>query len=485
MYNGLTSLLKSTQIMLLLFFCIVALVSCDKTTNLKTYSISGSVRTSNNEVLEDVTVLAFRKAPMNSTLSAFKQNYPMHGAEIDMYESFDHRIETPIVLASTNPEGYFLLDNLESNSYNLVAYKEGYGYSNLLNQNVGNSDFVVDFLLNPVINLPQVVTQDTSLLSDRVYMVSDDIIILPEAKLTIESNVVLLMSPNKKIDIYGDYSTSMESSLCIMSSDRLYSHSNQPDQIGKFDSITFYSPAYSTIHNIRAVNNLLGIRFINSQATNLCGSYIVSEYSALSVIGSSEFTLNQSSISGSIETIRAAAYFEKSNNITIEKCHFFNNRIAVQISGSANSLVRNNYFNSNSIYDFGFAEGGAGTVEYNTFRDSKTAIYNFRGQMYANYNDIQAVIGIHSLRVDAWFSAKYNNFDCTEYGIKSQCMYYNSPIVHLDCSRNYWHTTDLNTIEGLIYDRNDDSENDVNYHLLVTVIDYLPIANSPNTAGVY
>lgn len=485
MCNNLTSLSKLIQMLLLFTICLVALLSCDKSTKPKTFSIYGSVKNSNSEGLENVTVLAFRKVPLNSTINTFKQEYPQHGADIDMYENFDHRIETPIAVASTNLEGEFTLENLEENIYNLVVYKEGYGYSLLVNQNVGGKNLVVDFLLSPSFNLPPVIAQDMTLNSETVYAVQENMIILPEVNVTIGSDVILLVSPNRKIDVYGDFITDSESSLNIISSDKLYSHSNQQSQISKFESITFYSQVNSTIRNIRAVDNLLGIRFINTQGITLTGSYIVSEYSGLSVIGAKEFTLDQSSISGSIETIRAAAYFENSSNITIEQCHLFNNIIAAQISGSTNSIVRNNYFNSNSLYDFGFAEGGAGTVEYNTFRDSQTAIYNFRGQMYANYNDIQAVVGIYSLRVDAWFSAKYNNLDCTEYGIKSQCMSWNPIITHLDCTRNYWFTTDAEEIEQKIYDRNDESLNDENYDLLITYVDYQPISSSLQIAGIF
>lgn len=105
--------------------------------------------------------------------------------------------------------------------------------------------------------------------------------------------------------------------------------------------------------------------------------------------------------------------------------------------------------------------------------------------MVAKYNDIEAKIGIYAYRVNATLTANHNNLNCSQYGIKSQCMYYNSDVVYLDCKRNYWNTTSLETIMGLIYDRNNESESDENYHLLKTIIEFQPISTKPNQAGAY
>jgi hypothetical protein len=37
----------------------------------------------------------------------------------------------------------------------------------------------------------------------------------------------------------------------------------------------------------------------------------------------------------------------------------------------------------------------------------------------------------------------------------------------------------------LIYDRNNESSTDANYHLLKTIVDFQPISTRPNQAGVY
>lgn len=318
-----------------------------------------------------------------------------------------------------------------------MAYKEGFGFTYLKNMDVSDNISDTQLSLAPIINLTNVISEDTELESNRIYNVSTDLVILPDVEVTIGLSATLVISPSVSIDIHGGLLTSSQSILNIMSSDKLYSHSNLPGSVGKLQAVTLYNQTDTDIQNIRCIDSSYGLRFVNMDNSQLSNSYVHSEFQAISGIDSSNFVLTGCSVTGSVETIRAATYFENSPDLTIEKCHFFDNKIGVQISGSHNALVRNNYFIENDMYDFGFAEGGAGTVEYNTFRESQTAIYNFRGQMYANYNDIEAVIGIHSDRVNAWFSAKYNNLKCQTYGIKSQCMSYNPEFVYLDCTRNY------------------------------------------------
>lgn len=463
----------------------IVLFSCDHTTKPKTYSISGYVSYSNREGLEGATVLVYNHIPLDQSISTFKTSYPNHGASLGYYDTFDHRTTTPIAQIQTDQMGTFTLVGIEKGSYNLVAYKDGYGYTYLKNIVVEANVSSVQLHLAPVVNLSNVISESIELEDNRVYNVPVDLVILPDVDVTVGTNSTLVLSPGIGIDIHGNMITGSESLLNIMSSDKLYSHSNLPGSVGKLDSVTFYNQESAYLQNIRCMDSISGLRFVGTQNSGLSNSYIVALYQAVSVIYSSKFALRASTVSESIENLRSAVNIEDSPYITIEKCHFFDNKIGVRIFGSSGAIVRNNYFKGNDIYDFGFADGGAGTVEYNTFRGSNTAIYNYRGQMFVNYNDIEAITGIHSLRVDAWFSAKYNNLNCSGYGIKSQCMYWHYNIVHLDCTRNYWYTNDLAQIADKVYDRYDESPSDENYLILVTYVDYTPISSIPQNAGVY
>jgi len=472
------------HVMLLIAWTLI-IVSCGSPTENKTYTISGKVLDDNSTGLENATVLVYVFHPLDTSITTFKNDFPQHGAELSMYNEFDHRTGTPIVQTSTNADGTFSLSGISKGDYNIVAYKQDYGYKYIENLSIDQDVQNLQFNLYSVISLPTAITEDIELLSNRFYLLTSDLVILPGVSVQVDSNVTILVSPSCKINVYGVLNTGMNSSLRIMCDDKIYSHSNTSSDIGRFDSVAFYDQSNLVLQNIKLVNCTLGFRFSGSSNVTLSNFYSSSLYQSVALDQSPGFVLEKSTITNSIETMRGAVSIEHSDGTMIEKCHFIKNNQGVRIAYSQNTLVKNNYFQMNSIYDLGFDQDGAGSVDYNTFKNSKTAIDNYRGQINVTHNNIEAEKGIYAYRVNASLTAKYNNLKCSTYGIKSQCMYYQTDIVHLDCTRNYWNTTDTNIIETLIYDRDNESVDDENYYLLVTMIDYLPISNTPNAAGVY
>lgn len=341
----------------------------------------------------------------------------------------------------------------------------------------------IQAMLLPVLNMPTTITSDMSLGDERMYFVSTETIVLPGVSITVGDNVTLLVDPSAKMNIYGRLNIGNDTSLRLMSSDALYSHSNE--NVLEFESVDFISQSNQVIRNLKVTNCLLGLRISNSSDVLVTNVYLNSPYQSMAVTATQSITIKNSCFTSSQDLVRSALRIEHSPNALLEKSVFIDNAMGARIALSPNVTIKNNYFANNSIFDFGFDEDAQGLVEYNTFRSSNIAIDNHRGQMVANYNDIEANIGIYAHRVNATLKANYNNLNCSGYGIKSQCMYYNSDIVHLDCTRNYWNTTDQYAIMDLIYDRENESSTDPNYHLLNTVIDFQPISTRPNPAGVH
>ncbi|MDD3235135.1 MAG: right-handed parallel beta-helix repeat-containing protein [Candidatus Cloacimonetes bacterium] len=472
-------------LLLVLLLCLLLSTSCKTATAPETYSVTGTVFSDIDTGIEGVTVLIYNLIPLNESVSELSESYPNHGADLDLYNGFDHRTNSPIAVCTTASNGTFNLSGIAKGIYNLVAFKEGFGFTYLLNFSVSGNSSGVQLALAPVVSLQSPISEDLTLESNRIYSVASDLILLPGNNITVGSNSVLIISPGVNLDLYGKLVTSEDSSLKIMSSDLLYSYSNPQDQIKRFSHLSFKNQSNSMIQNVIVINSNLGIQFIGTQNFTLKNSFVKALYYAVDVTGSDNFTLNKCSITGSTDIGRGAAYFENDSNIVVERCHFYDNKIGIYIAECPNASVKNNSFDSNGVRDMSLFEGSVAVVEFNTFRGSQIAIYNYRGQVNANYNDIQAVIGIHSLRVNAWFSAKFNNLNCSQYGIKSQCMFYNSSIIHLDGTRNYWNTTDISAIEQLVWDRDNESEDDENYSLLKSIVDFQPISITPNTAGIF
>lgn len=482
MKRHLKSLLVYLVYIWLLALLVLTLASCGGTKP-KAYAVSGRVVTENNEPLSDVTVLLYRHEMTNVGLTTLKAEYPNHGCDIGMLDDFDHRTSSPVFSVKTDVDGAFVFPKVGEGRYRIVFYKEGFGFKYQNGIWVDDDLSNVQAMLLPVLEMPTVITDDMILDAERMYFISADTVILPGVSIAVGRNVTLLFYPNTKINIHGILSVGDNSSLTFMSSDALYSHSNE--NVNAFESVDFVSQNNKVIRNIKVTDCLLGLRISNSSDVLVTNAYLNSPYQGMAVTATQGIAIKNCCFTNSKDQIRSALNIEHSPNALLERNIFTGNAMGARIALSPNVTVKNNYFTDNSMFDFGFDEDAQGLVEYNTFRSSNIAIDNYRGQMIANYNDIEANTGIYAYRVNATLAANYNNLNCSQYGIKSQCMYYNSDIVHLDCTRNYWNTTDQHAITHLIYDRNNESENDANYHLLKTIIDFQPISTKPNVAGVY
>ncbi len=468
---------------LLLASIVLTLTSCGGATKPKAYAVSGRVVTENNEPLSDVTILLFRYEMTNVGLTTLKAEYPNHGCDIGMLDDFDHRISSPVFSVKTDVDGAFVFPKVEKGRYRIVFYKEGFGFKYQNGILVDDSISGIRAALLPVLEMPAVITSDMSLDDERMYLVPTETVVLPGVSITVGRNATLLVYPNVRINIHGSLILEDNSSLRLMSSDALYSHSNE--NVVAFESVDFVSQSNQVIRNLKVTDCLLGLRISNSNDILVTNAYLNSPYQGMAVTATQGIAIKNCCFTKSQDQIRSALRIEHSPNALLEKNIFIGNAMGARIALSSNVTVKNNYFADNSMFDFGFDEDAQGLVEYNTFRSTNIAIDNYRGQMVANHNDIEANIGIYAYRVNATLTANYNNLDCSQYGIKSQCMYYNSDIVHLDCTRNYWNTTDQHAIVDLIYDRNNESSTDANYHLLKTIVDFQPISTRPNQAGVY
>lgn len=467
----------------LLTLLVLTLTSCGGTTKLKIYAVSGRVVTDNDMPLSGATVLLYRYKATNVELINLKAEYPNHGVDTAMLDDFDHRASKPVYSVSTDGDGTFAFPRVENGLYRMVFYKEGYGFKYQNNFLVDTNLSNIQAMLLPVLELPAGIAGDMSLDDDRMYIVSRETVVLPGVSVIVGRNVTLLVHPNLRFVVHGSLNIGNSSSMRLMSSDAIYSYSNE--DVAEFESVDFVGQNNQVIRNLKVTDCLLGLRISNSNDVLVTNVYLNSPYQGMAVTATSGVSIKNSCFTGSQDMVRAALGIEHSSNALLEKNVFRGNAMGARIGFGPNVVLRNNYFADNSVFDFGFDQDAQGLVEYNTFRSSNIAIDNYRGQMVAKYNDIEAKIGIYAYRVNATLTANHNNLNCSQYGIKSQCMYYNSDVVYLDCKRNYWNTTSLETIMGLIYDRNNESESDENYHLLKTIIEFQPISTKPNQAGAY
>jgi len=363
---------------ILIIIVLAIIASCTSPTKTDEFSLNGKVLSKAQAPIANARVMVYSFVEISATNSEIKAAYPNHGASLDAYNRFDHRKFEPILSTLTDEEGNFSFSGLVKGRYNVVATKEDIGFSYTLDLDIEDNITGITINIQAMIELPNVIAGDFILESGRTYFSEIDLLVLPEGNMIVGTDVTLLMAPNTKIEVHGGLITDQASSLHISSLGGLYGPGIFVD-IGKFDSITIYNQESGILRNIYLDYCILGFRVVGCQSFEIENLFVNAEYQGFVASGCNSLSIKRSSITGSIESIRAAAYIINSESIFVERCHFWGNKKGLQISITHSSKVTNNYFNNNVNEDFSFAQDGEGIVEYNTFRTSNIAIFNNRG----------------------------------------------------------------------------------------------------------
>jgi len=172
------------------------------------------------------------------------------------------------------------------------------------------------------------------------------------------------------------------------------------------------------------------------------------------------------------------------SNLIIKDC-----KVGIRQHSCDNGNIDNCYFCNNSLKDIYNLYDNTSNVTHCTFENSNVAIDNSgRSTTIVYYCNINAQIGINNYAqtnwVAAFFTANYNNFNCSIYGIRTFAVFYSE--YHFNATYNYWGTTNESIISGaLIYDRYDVDPSHQDYYRLWGIIDYIPYMHSlVQTAGI-
>lgn len=455
----------------------------------RTYSIKGRVELIplekyGIEVPRDfanVTVLAYRTVAIDPVMADLNASHPNHGVVFDQSVVFDHRLGIPHATTQTAADGQFTIKKLSEGRYNIVAYREDWGFKYLLDVNVQDDINGLTIHVPPVIDLPLQLSSDYQMIDGVVYRATSDMIVLPDQKLSAHGNHTIMLAPNSSLSIYGGINVIDNATVRFMSSDKTYSHSQT--EVGRFNQINIVGISDQILQGLRIRDSMYGIRVTNCGRISILNSVFEGFYQSLILSNTQNINISKCVFSKSTDSSLGALYGEFVQNITIERSVFYDNAIGMTLTGCNPGLVKNNYFKNNSERDVHSGTSSVTTIEYNAFPNSITAITNFAGTIEAYYNDITAVTGIHSYQNAATFTARYNNLDCTEYGIISKGTFGGTGIREMIATNNFWFTTSASEIEQKIYDRNDEDPQNPNYDLLKTVVIYRPYAHNRISAA--
>ncbi|MBW6516854.1 MAG: right-handed parallel beta-helix repeat-containing protein, partial [Candidatus Cloacimonetes bacterium] len=452
-------------------------------------SIKGYVRLvgDDEEILDhsNITVSIYNLANLDQDIASINRDYPHIGVQISQVTEFDHRSHYPIASGLTDVNGSFEIKDIASGTYNFVARKEGWGFIYKHNVDIEKGTTNISTYNEPIFLYPEVlivnnVFEEMILESNRHYIFEENTVFHNGSHLVIKPGTVLRINPLRSITIMGGLTAEYLSGEYFKVTSNDGFHPVNSD-ISNYANVTIESTASITNNklsggifsfgNFGIILKTSGIEIENVIFNNkLTGCY------AMQI---NDVMINRVLFRGSQDENNASLYTENMNDSIVKNSIFANNLRGARIQNSENNLLTNNYFINNENISLLHWFYSNNVIEESIFSNTQVGILNSGGSSVSiQRNVISAVIGVNNIDYlssggYAFPTINYNNFDCSEYAVRTR---YAGPIRYHDATHNYWGTTVVSEIEELIWDKNDEPEtNTINN----AYIDYVPFLNQP------
>lgn len=491
--------------LLLPVLCLCILCSCNHSTKPKTASVSGQILLINdiNDPAYDLsdysgfTVALYAAVDLDNTISRISSQHPEMGIQVNQFTEFDHRLFSPIRIVVTDPMGSFKFDNISYGVYNVVVFKQGWGYQYLYSVSVNSPGVTISepISIYPLRILSGTITEATTWLADRVYRISGDLIVV--GSLMVDAGAKILIDPFVSVTIHGELNLVQNAGehVLITSSDGIYSLSQKLAlDISSFDSFTISENA-SVLNGV--LSNLLvsfssnGV-IIRKEGLEIRDSHFSNNYRALGIFNTELFSLKSSVVrsSGNPTTQTSAIIAYGASQLMIQNIVALANHQAIYLHTTSGAVIQNSWFQGNSLNDVTVTFESNAQIMNCEFRNSNVAIESSGSSTsLITFNNISGAVGILNTSngnwFPSWFTANNNNFDCAQYAVRTKAQFWNPPIVYLDAKNNYWSTSSSSEVSELIWDYDDEDPNDPIYIRYQGLIDYIPFrTNRVLNAGI-
>lgn len=422
-----------------------AITSCTSSTKPKTGSLSGRVilvndtgATSLDPVdYSGVTVALYELAQLDTTIVRINSEYLSVGVNINQETEFDHRTQAPLYTTITDEAGGFSLSSIPGRIYNMVFYKEhfGWGYKygvdiNSYHEYTLYGEIVLDQPYYDYVNVP-----------DRRHAIVAESTTINRMDLGASSWVRL--NTNSRLSFLSNISTNVSNFAYIVSN----------DTIGTGGSITFNSVADLSLRKIIFRRITEAVKVINCQGNigeirfDNCSTSITANESDISIINT---IATKDEESGSI-------YATDSSVLKVFNSILSGSNIALDIRNGSDFYMHNSHIQAKQcIYLDAYTTS---IIDHNLLAASEYAVKSDHSYLInITDNDIVSPRGIYirSPLITADHSINYNNFNTSSYALE------NTPNLigdwvnfHFNASYNFYYTTDAHEVAAKIFDRND------------------------------
>lgn len=474
----------------MLSICTFVLTTCSYPTQNKLVNLRGKVillpdETSQNQHVKDYSGVSVKiysvKYPTEGMAAV--NLYPNIGISISQQCLFDPVFEVALDESETGVDGIFNLRDIEPGHYNIVMSKAGWGTEYIYMYEIMRDTDLGDVGMRPAIIVPSYVSNDYVMQSGREYNLTSNVIFDQQSQLTIEKGSCLVFDPLVSLSIYGE--------IDFVESDLPKRTMIKTSTTSPFDRIRLVgSNDVVIIKDLILFNSYYGFETISANLRleqslfKVRNSMLVVTSSTLVEVNNCVMHSYSSSVSTGIASVNSTVH--------IDKCIIegFNTGLDARTSSMVD--VSDSYFHKNEVA-LQFLFDCQATITYNTFVDNSVSIANAsRSYSQITRNAIKGTIGIYNYTYQGFtnepgttsFLANNNNFDCSEYCIRSTATSYSTEFVYCNAKSNYWYTTDINAIADKIWDRLDLPVGYPNYANYTSIVEYSPFLSQAAQAGI-
>lgn len=472
---------------------VLVMQACKTTSSTAKGSITGLILLDGETDHSGIVVSIFTAGLVPEKVRQIRQDYPQLAFPINDQVIFDHRDYAPLKTVFTSESGSFTFEKLPYGEYIIAYSKEGWGYNYLYDLRLDSEKLILgsepQLSLYEEIMLPNMISGNIILESDKCYVADSDVVLDQNASLLFGSNARLLLKPYVKIIAQGIIMGPQASQRAYVTS---YSgvHPDVPLQMGLAEGLQLIRSG-SQLDNLSFSYLSIGLKVQGSDQVMNRLSF-TNCVTGLTINAATNASLRNSFFANNLNTNSAACYGYDVQGLSASYNVFYNNFIAQKHEIVKNAIIENNAYIDNNRAYLNLWESTA-DFRYNDVRSDGVAIENSgRSNLSITYNNIESKVGVKTYHTNNWYnlpnagwtSGGYNNFSPSQYAVQSEARYYNNgESFPLDFRNNFFNTTSQDEIEALIYDVHDLPEPYTGSNW--AIINYLPFRTSsiPN-AGI-
>jgi len=379
------------------------ITGCSSSTKPKTGSLSGRVILVNDTGdpsldpvdFSGVTVALYELAVLDTTIVRINQEYPQIGVQISQETEFDHRLQNPVRVVTTDPDGSYSFDKVTLGTYNLVALKPGWGVRYCYGFTV--SEVGLDALeslsiveLYPETELSGSVMEYMEFLPHHSYVINNDTILVGGCRFHGDTRVMVSSGSNLNISERIDFSRS-DTFWRITSLDGMYA-AEKKEGITPFNKLSLdfianpkecknmiLSNAVSGLsagQSQTSFNNIIIRKTASSALVLNSNQAIVSNCLIYDSIGKGIVAYNIAEIVKSMFVRNHESCMLHQADATVVDSYFFGSYLGIR-SFLDPQIIRYNCFDQNDVAIAPSASSP--TIEFNNFFDNKRDIELNRG----------------------------------------------------------------------------------------------------------